>query len=420
MTEEISDFLGKYTKSGDPVCGVHRFKGLMKKLGDPQDTLRFIHVAGTNGKGSVTRMTANALTLAGYRTGEFTSPFVRRYNDRIKINGSEIPDEELSRLIGIIRTVLDGDTTGYSQFEITNAVAFLWFAEQKCDVIALETGLGGLYDSTNIIGSNICSVITSVSYDHTAVLGDTIEKIACQKAGIIKENRPVVIYPKNPPEAVKVITDYAGKLHSPVIIPGMNELNGICADINGCKFVYNGHDYRTAMTGIHQVYNSITAIEALNIAVEYFPKLNDNIIARGIEGAVLPSRCQILQKSGPMIIVDGAHNPDGMAALAALIKDIPLSPKIMICGMAADKDSKAAAAYISPYIDTALCVEGFAPKTTPADVLAGYFGSSEIISLEKALERAKILAGDNGLVVIGGSLYLHGALIVENAQKNNE
>lgn len=197
LNGEIVNFLDKYTKSGTPVTSLARFALLLDKLGNPQDYLKFIHIAGTNGKGSATRMLANSLTLAGYKTGEFTSPFIYRYNDRIKINGEEIPDNELARLIDIIKPILENDNAGYSQFEITNAIAFMYYAEQKCDVVVLETGMGGLYDSTNIIRDNICSVIMSISFDHTAILGNTIEKIAYQKAGIIKDAAPLCFIPKS-------------------------------------------------------------------------------------------------------------------------------------------------------------------------------------------------------------------------------
>ncbi|MBQ5310533.1 MAG: bifunctional folylpolyglutamate synthase/dihydrofolate synthase, partial [Oscillospiraceae bacterium] len=151
-----SDFLDRFTKSGAPVKDLSRFASLMHRLGDPQDSLRFIHVAGTNGKGSAVRMLTEIFTRAGYKTGEFTSPFIYRYNDRIKINGREIPDKDIERLIEKIKPALTDE--GYSQFEITNAVAFLWYAEQKCDAVILEAGMGGLLDSTNIIKDNICSV----------------------------------------------------------------------------------------------------------------------------------------------------------------------------------------------------------------------------------------------------------------------
>lgn len=410
MNGEIINFLQQYTKSGSPVHDLSRFQSLMHKLGDPQDSLDFVHIAGTNGKGSVVRMLANSLSLAGYKTGEFTSPFIYRYNDRIKIDGIEIPDNELSRLIRIIKPILDGDLTGYSQFEITNAIAFLYFAEQNCDVVVLETGLGGLYDSTNIIKDNICSVITSISLDHTAVLGDTIEKIAFQKAGIIKDECPVILYPDNNSRAVEVIAKYAAIHNSVMYLPLKDKIRFVKTNADGCSFTYRLRNYRTAMPGLHQVYNAVTAIEAADVIRRYYPALTQSITAEGIATAIVPSRCQVIRKKSPMVLIDGAHNPDGMRALSEFVKSLPNYPKVMICGMSADKDWKNALSYISPYIDKAFCIDGFCPKTVFAPKLAECFSDAECVPLSEVYHRAYVYAGNTGLLLIGGSLYIPSAL----------
>lgn len=410
MNGEITDFLNRYTKSGAPVKGLGRFEALMHKAGDPQDSLKCVHIAGTNGKGSVARMLAQSLTMAGYKTGEFTSPFIYRYNDRIKINGEEIPDEDLSRIIGKIKPLLQGDDTGYSQFEITNAIAFTYFAEQKCDIVVLETGLGGLFDSTNIIKSNVCSVITSVSLDHTAVLGNTIGEIAFQKAGIIKENCPVTVYPDESPEAVEVIKKYAASRNSEMHMPRKDDIGSPEVTADGCRFTYRQKEYSTAMTGMHQIYNAVTVIEAARIIGEQYPKLTRDIVTRGIASAVMPSRCQIVRKEAPMVMIDGAHNPDGMKALSEFVKTLPHSPKIMICGMSADKDWRQSVAHIAPYIDKAFCVDGFTGKTVPAAELASHFADSECVPVSEVCRRAYACAGDTGLLLIGGSLYLPSTL----------
>lgn len=410
MNGEIINFLGGYTKSGAPVHDLSRFASLMDRLGNPQDRLKFVHVAGTNGKGSVVRMLANSLTLAGYRTGEFTSPFIYRYNDRIKINGIEIPDEELSRIISIVRPVVESDGAGYSQFEITNAIAFLYFLEQDCDIVVLETGVGGLYDSTNIIRDNICSVIMSISFDHTAILGDKITDIAFQKAGIIKDECTVVVYPQNPFEANMVIDKYAAIHGSKVIRPDLSKLNILRSKPDGAAFTYKMRDYATAMPGNHQIYNALTAIEAAGVIRKKFKKLTDSKIFDGISTAVMPSRCQIVRKKDPMIIIDGAHNPEGMRALTEFVASLPQYPKVMICGMSADKDWKTALSYISPYIDKAYCIDGFCPKTVFAPKLAECFKDGETAPISEVYRRAYSYAENGGLLLIGGSLYIPSAL----------
>ena len=181
--------LGRF--SGKP--GLHRIKALCKALGNPQDRLKFVHLAGTNGKGSTVRMIAGALADAGYKTGEFTSPYIKVYNDRIRINGVNISDDELAAVVTEIQPIIDGLDIDCSQFEISTAIAFVYYAAKKCDIIVLEAGLGGLLDCTNIIKDPVVSVITSISLDHTKILGNTIEKIARQKAGIIKNGCPVVL-----------------------------------------------------------------------------------------------------------------------------------------------------------------------------------------------------------------------------------
>ena len=186
-------FIGKYTKLGKKVSDLTRIAALMNAVGDPQERLRFVHIAGTNGKGSIAEMTARALTAAGYRTGLFTSPYIIRYNDRIRVDGREITDGELDALADITEPAAEGlSELGFSQFEITQAMAMLHYERCGCDIVVLETGLGGALDSTNIIPPPLVSVIGSVSFDHTAILGDTLGEIAAQKAGILKPGVPVV------------------------------------------------------------------------------------------------------------------------------------------------------------------------------------------------------------------------------------
>ena len=410
MNGEIINFLDQYTKSGTPVNNLNRFAVLMDKLGNPQEYLKFVHVAGTNGKGSTVRMLANSLIKAGYRTGEFTSPFIYRYNDRMKINGIEIPDEELLRIIRMLRPILDSDLSGYSQFEITNAIAFIWFAEHKCDVVVLETGVGGLYDSTNIIRENICSVITSISYDHTAILGNTIEEIAFQKAGIIKDECPVVLYPENTVNAVKVIEKYAAVHGSRLVIPDASKIQVRRMGTDGCAFTYRMRDYATAMPGRHQILNAVTAIEAAKVISKTYKKLTDKKLFEGISSAVMPSRCQIVRNKSPMVIIDGAHNPDGMKALADFVSRLPQYPKIMICGMSADKDWEKALSFISPHIDKAFCIDGFCPKTVFAPKLAEKFSDAECVPISHVYHRGITCAGNTGLLLIAGSLYIPAAL----------
>ena len=397
-------FLSRFTKSGAPVTDLSRFAGLMHALGDPQDELRFVHVAGTNGKGSVVRIISAALSGAGYKTGEFTSPYIYRYNDRIKINGEEIPDERIEQLIARIAPLVD-EEKGYSQFEITTAIAFCYYLEEKCDVVVLEAGLGGLLDCTNIIKAPLCSVITSVSLDHTAILGDTVEKIAMQKAGIIKPGSPCVLYPVQYGGTKDIIAKKAAECGSTLIIPACPRIQK-----GSQTFELEGVRYTTGMNGVHQIYNAVTAIKALELLSSSFPAMTREDIQNAVSRAALPSRLQTLRTS-PLVLIDGAHNEDAMKMLAAYVSTLENKPKIMICGMSRSKDYKASLSHISPFIDRAFCIDGFTQGTVPRDELVPCFADAAGADTGTAVREAFSLAGTNGAVIIAGSLYIPGAII---------
>lgn len=403
-------YINSFSKLGKAVTDLSRFKRIMDALGNPQDSLKFVHVAGTNGKGSTVRMIAGALADAGYKTGEFTSPYIKVYNDRIRINGVNISDDELAAVVTEIQPIIDGLDIDCSQFEISTAIAFVYYAAKKCDVIVLEAGLGGLLDCTNIIKDPVVSVITSISLDHTKILGDTIEKIARQKAGIIKNGCPVVLACNQKREAEIVIHGTAAEKLSDFVTPDLDKLKIETCDETGNRFRYCGRAYETKMIGRHQIDNALTAIEACEVLRSNgFKALGFKNICNGIKNAVVPSRCQILRADKPLVIIDGAHNPDGMRSLADFVRTIDREPKIMVCGMMEDKDWQTALGFMTRYIDYGICVDGFAPRTVFAPKLEEMFRSGTVMSLKDAVPRAMALAGDKGMVIIAGSLYLASA-----------
>ncbi len=402
----IQEYLGKYTKGGKPVTDLSRFKRLMNELGNPQDSLDFVHIAGTNGKGSIVRMVSYSLISAGYKVGEFTSPYIKEYNDRIRFNGINIPTDELySIMIEQVKPMVESIPDEYSQFEISTATAFLYFAKMKCDIVVLEVGLGGMLDCTNIIKSPLCCVIASLSLDHTAVLGDTIEQIAAQKAGIIKPQCPVVLSARNPQGAVNVIKRRAYALRCELVIPDLRDVDDMLCLTEGSRFLYKNERYIVTMPGKHQVINACSAIEACEILARRFDKLDITSIFKGISYADMPHRCEVINKE-PLTIQDGAHNPDGMKALSEYIKIIDKAKKVLICGMSEDKDYKKALGYISPLIDKAYCVDGFAARTVDAKKLCECFSNAECVSIQNAYAKAKEEIGDDGVIIIAGSLYL--------------
>ncbi|MBQ9898664.1 MAG: bifunctional tetrahydrofolate synthase/dihydrofolate synthase, partial [Ruminococcus sp.] len=257
ITETMS-FINSYSKSGARVNDLSRARELMESIGNPEKRLRFVHIAGTNGKGSTLEYISNALIFSGHKTGQFTSPYILRYTDRIRINGQEIDEQSLCEIAETVRSAVQDRP--YSQFEITMAIAFLWFEREKCDVVVLETGIGGLLDCTNIIPPPLLSVITSVSLDHTALLGSTVEEIARQKAGIIKPGSAVIVSEDNP-ENVRKIAAQTAQDTGAELVP-----NEPCRPYGDgglfAAFYYRGVKLTPAMIGLHQMYNAQTAITA--------------------------------------------------------------------------------------------------------------------------------------------------------------
>ena len=241
------EYLNNFSKSGKPVTDLSRFSELMRVLGDPQKELAFIHVAGTNGKGSVCEYVSLALQMSGCTVGKFTSPYINCIEERIQINNKPISQEDFALYISMTRE--GAEKTGcevYSQFEILNAAAFLCYKDKKCDITVLETGIGGLLDSTNIISPKI-SVITTVDLDHTAMLGSTRREIARHKAGIIKQGCPVVVSPCQYGEVIEVLKNKAEESGAPFVMPADDDIKLISSDLTGTVFEYKREQFQTKM-----------------------------------------------------------------------------------------------------------------------------------------------------------------------------
>lgn len=414
MKSEFEEYLNSFSRLGKRQEGLGRARALMRELGDPQDSLRFIHVTGTNGKGSICEMLGEAFAKGGYITGLFTSPYIIEYNDRIRINGENIKDRELDELLAPVKAAVDRSGYGqeFSQFEITMAAALIFFKEKKCDIVIFEAGLGGLLDCTNIIKDNVCSVIGSVELDHTAVLGDTIEQIAYQKAGIIKKGCPCILSPCNDERAVEVFRDAAGKMSAELIIPDITAARLISGGALDNSFEYKGCTYTPAMTGEHQIRNALAVIEACNSAKKEFD-ITDNEIKYGIENARLHGRAEILARE-PLIISDGGHNPDAARALAKVLKGFCGGEErfYAIIGMSADKSIDEYITTVMPYIDEFITVDDFSERAINKNeleaLIKGHGGAARSAkTLEAALKEIKSTGRP---CVICGSLYLTSAV----------
>ncbi len=415
ISETIA-YIQQFSKSGKPVTDLSRIRSLLDELGNPQKQLQFVHVAGTNGKGSVVAYSSAATIAAGIQTGQFTSPFVLHYQDRIQVNGKDIPDDRLCALCE--RVTACRVSKACSQFEITFAIALLYFLEQKCELVFLETGLGGLLDATNVIDAPFVSIITSISFDHMAILGNTLPEIATQKAGIIKQHCPIVLSPDNSAVVQEIIKKTAEQKQSAVIIPDLQNSTILKETLMETQFQYEDQIYTLHMPGRHQIYNALSAICALHILEKRFPSISDTAIQTALSTVQLPARVQVL-KQNPLILVDGGHNASGIAALTAVLKQNKKHPIIGILGMVRGKDYQTAARELSDVLDVVICVDDFSSQAVPAETLVTCFPKqlqTHMMSYHEAMSYAvKIAKESNGCVVVSGSLYLSSAFLEQGS-----
>lgn len=372
-------------------ASLERITAVCQKLGNPQNDFRAIHIAGTNGKGSVSTFVSSALKAAGYRVGTFVSPYIVDFCERIQINGEYISQEDLCRLSqNVIDTKID-----LTEFEFITAVGFLYFSENNIDVAVLETGLGGRFDATNVIDSPLVSVITKIGLDHIAVLGDTIEQIAKEKCGIIKGDTVVTAHTQ-PQSAYDIIKSYSQN----VITPNINDLTNVNISVLGNSFTYKNQNYKTNLGGEYQIENALVAIETLkNCGLT----ITDDNIKIGLERAFIPARLEVVSQN-PLIVIDGAHNPDGANALCEVLKKGENITAII--GVMRDKNYKEVLSQTLPLCKNVICVKPNVLRALPTNELATVAKEycKNVIAcddLNSALEHI-----DNNTTFIFGSLYL--------------
>lgn len=397
--------------------GLERMRELLRRLGDPQDSLKYIHVAGTNGKGSVCAMLSSVLTAAGYKTGLFISPYITDFRERIQINNRMIEKDILTNAVEKTFPVLEqlrNEGIIITEFEYVNALQFYIHAEAECDVVVLETGMGGLLDCTNVIKPPLCSVITAIGLDHTAVLGDTVEEIAAQKCGIIKRGSAVVSSVQEE-KARKVIEKTAREQNVPLIFGSDLPLKTKETTLFGSRFTIDDKEFEIKLAGEHQIENAATALSALfYIRNKKLLTISDEAIQTGLKTAVNPARLELMSRE-PTVLLDGAHNPNGIAALKNAIERFLPNRKITcVMGMLADKDSDGALALLRGVFERVYTVPVDNPRAMPAEELAEKFraagaDATAFSSAEKAVDAAVGSAKEeNGAVIICGSLYLAG------------
>ena len=396
------------SRAGRP--GLERIKALMAGLGNVQDGLRFVHLAGTNGKGSTSCMLASILQKAGYKTGLFVSPFIIRFNERVQINGRHIPDEKLAEIIARIKPIADA-IAGCTEFELITAAAFVWFAEEHCDIVVLETGLGGRLDATNIIKSNECAIITNIGIDHTDYLGNTVAEIAYEKACILKEGCPVVAYASEQ-SAMDVLTAYALEHNNPMSVAEFDAIESVSADLTGQSFRYKGAAYSINLLGPHQQKNAAVVLETVDTLRKQGWSITNENIREGLREARWPARFELLHSS-PVVFVDGAHNMQGVESLRGAVEQ-NLAGKRIVCltGVLADKDWQNMMAVLEGFAADFITVTPDSPRALTAEKLAEYLAqrgkwvwAAENVQEGMDMAIARALETDS-VVVACGSLYM--------------
>lgn len=394
--------------------GLERTKLLLSMMGNPQDELKYIHVAGTNGKGSVCSMLASVLKKAGYKTGLYTSPYVRYFNERMMINGEMISNDELSEVTEYVKQFADKMEDLPTEFELITAIGFEYFKRNKCDVVVLETGMGGRLDSTNIIKENVLSVITGISLEHTAYLGDTVAKIAREKAGIIKEGSPVV-FGGSSDEAYEAIKEKADEMGSLVYRASASGFNNVEFSLRGCTL--DSESYRqlfVSLVGDYQPSNIATALKCIDILKEKGYGLTDEAVRSGMGCVYWPARFEIINED-PLMIYDGAHNPEGLRACIDSIKRFFNGQRVnIISGVMKDKDVSQMLPVISEVANEAFTVTPDNPRSMKSNEYADHFNRYGIKAysfdtVEEGVRAALEASKKAGVPLVSlGTLYMYG------------
>lgn len=390
-----------------PRPGLDRMRQLLEQLGNPHQQLKFVHVVGTNGKGSAVMMTASILMEAGYKTGANISPYVLDFRERFLLNGNMISEERLAEVLTLVRQGAEKLSTPPLEFEAVTAAALLYFAQEKCEIVCLEAGIGGGQDYTNVIENTELVYVMRIGYDHTEILGDTLAQIAKEKCGVFKNHCPVVSYPQQPPEAELQILESATLAECPLTIPSLEDITFYKSRRLENRINYGGYELAVPFLGRHQALNAAVVVEGALALWRKGYAIEDEHIINGIEKAAFPARIEVLSHT-PLIIVDGAHNEDSAMALAATLCEAKLEGLTGVVGLLKDKQAEKIIAMIAPYLQTLYVVEPDSPRALSAQELAEIarplvkhtFVCDDV---ETALELAK--EEDTGLLVFG-SLYL--------------
>ena len=390
-----------------------RIRALLAALGNPEQSLKFVHVAGTNGKGSTSAMLASVLSAAGYRTGLYTSPHLVRFTERMSVDGAEITDDQLVALTDRVLAAAEVCGEPCTEFELMTALGLLYFAEMHCDIVVLEVGLGGRLDSTNVIPAPECAVITNIGLEHTAILGDTLEKIAREKAGILKSGSRAVLYAQTE-EVMRVVRETCREQSIPLTVTAPETLEVSASSLDGQVFTYRGKGpYRLPLLGDYQRFNAAAALDTAEVLRERGWVITDDATLRGLAAVRWPCRLELVRRN-PDFLIDGAHNPQCADALASSLEKLYGGKKLVfLAGVLADKNWHLMFARTLPLAKAFVTLTPASDRALPADTLADYLRTRgaqahSAATLQEGVKKALALAGEDGAVCFFGSLYAAG------------
>lgn len=392
--------------------GLSRTRLLLKALGDPQKHLKFVHVAGSNGKGSTCAMVHSILHQAGYKTGLYISPYIQKFNERIQVDGKCIPDDRLVSITERVAKIAEAMEDRPTHFELVTAIGMEYFFEEKCDIVVLEVGMGGELDSTNAIDAPEAAVITNIGLEHTQWLGNTLEEIAFTKSGIIKKGCNAVCY-DGAPEVTGVVRKVCAELGVPLTCLDFSKISSISEGLDGQRFSYDGVEYDLALLGRHQLCNASVALEVIEALRRRGWQIGEDAVRRGLRYVQWPARLEILRRD-PLFLLDGGHNPQCIEALSSSLANLlPGRRFTFILGILSDKNYDQMTDMLMPLAERFLCLTPDSPRALPADELAKVLSSKGASAesfgrdVDAALARAEELGGP----AVGlGSLYLAGLI----------
>lgn len=415
MTEqEIAARIHSYAWTGHKP-GLERTRALLSALGNPERSLRFVHITGSNGKGSTAAMLASVLTAAGYRTGLFTSPHLYHFSERFRLSGKPIPAGDLARITERVLAAADTLPEHPTEFELMTAIGFLWFAEVHCELVVLEVGLGGRLDSTNVIPAPEVAVITNIALEHTAILGDTLAAIAQEKSGILKRGCRAVLYAQSA-EVEAVVSRVCAEQDIRLTVTDPAQLELLSSTPDGQTFIYRaGKPLRLALLGDYQLRNVMTVLDTVDALRTRGWTISPEALAEGLASARWPGRLELVRRS-PDLIIDGGHNPQCAQALAASLRALYGERKlIFLVGVLADKDWPAMVGELLPLAKRVLTVRPESERAKDENELAAWVraqgvGAEAHATLGEALDAALAAAEADDVICAFGSLYSVGEL----------